>query len=281
VAIRIVTDSTSDIGAELALRLGITLVPLNVLFGRETFLDRVSITTDEFYRRLSQESVFPTTTQPAPAVFAEAYRKILKEGDDILVLVVSSKLSGTFQSAVGAIGLVGAEGHIKVVDSQTTAMGLGLLAITAAKLSAQPSATLDGVSIAVQERVARSHVVVLFDTLKYLARGGRIGRAQGLLGSVLAVKPVLTMKDGVVTPLTRLRSMAGGADYLYNYVRGFPRIEELAVEHATTPGEADNLTERLGAFYPKERILRSTMSPVLGTYMGPNVLSVTVLEAAA
>lgn len=279
-AVRIVTDSTSDIGADLAKELGITVVPLTVLFGHESFLDRVEITTDEFYRQLSQEDVFPTTTQPAPSAFAEVYQKLLGQTDEILVIVVSGKLSGTYQSATNAISMVGGQVKIEVIDSLSTAMGLGLLVIAASKMAAQNGATLLKVAQAVRDRTRHSHIIMLFDTLKYLARGGRIGRAQGLLGSMLSVKPILTVKNGEVSPLVRMRSMAAGADYLYSFAAGFPKIEELAVEHATTPHEADALVERLSAIYPRERIYRSTVSPVLGTYMGPNVLSVAVLEAS-
>jgi DegV family protein with EDD domain len=118
-----------------------------------------------------------------------------------------------------------------------------------------------------------------FDTLKYLAKGGRIGKAQGLVGSLLKVRPILTMKDGEVSPLTRLRSQAAVSDYLYNTIASLKGIEELAVEYATTPDDADALAERLTKIYPKERIYRSTVSPVLGTYMGPNVLSVSYIES--
>ena len=277
-AVKIITDSTSDITADLAKKLDVTVIPLTVLFGRQSFLDRVEMTTDEFYRRLSQESIFPTTTQPTPAAFADIYGKILASGDDVLAIVISSKLSGTYQSATSAIAIAGGEGRVKVIDSLSTAMGLGLLVIAAARL-AQQGFALDQISRTIEEKLPHSHVIMLFDTLKYLAKGGRIGKAQGLLGSMLSVKPILTMKDGVVHPLTRLRSMAAGTDYLYKFVTDFPKIEALAVEHATTPHEADALIARLNAVYPREHIYRSTVSPVLGTYMGPNVLSVTVLES--
>ncbi len=124
----------------------------------------------------------------------------------------------------------------------------------------------------------RSHLVAYFDTLKYLAKGGRIGKAQGLLGAMLSVKPVLTVKDGEMSPLTRLRSRTAGMDYLYNFVAGFPHIEGLAVEHATTPDEADRLVERLSSLFPEERIYRSTISPVVGTYAGPGAMAVSILE---
>jgi len=125
----------------------------------------------------------------------------------------------------------------------------------------------------------RSHLTAYFDTLKYLAKGGRIGKAQGLLGAMLSVKPILTVKNGEMSPVTRLRSQTAGMDYLYNFVAGFPHIEELAVEHTTVPDEADRLVERLGSLFPKERIYRSTISPVVGTYAGPGAMAVTILEA--
>ncbi len=127
--------------------------------------------------------------------------------------------------------------------------------------------------------MTRSHFIAYFDTLKYLAKGGRIGKAQGLLGSLLSVKPILTVKDGEMAPLTRVRSVVAGMDYIYHFVAGFSHIEELAVEHTTNPDEADNLVERLDSVFPKEHIRRSTVSPVLGTYGGPGAMAITVLEA--
>jgi len=168
--------------------------------------------------------------------------------------------------------------RIEVIDSQTVAMGLGLIVISTAKV-AKGGANLDELADFARQAKERSHAIMSFDTLKYLAKGGRIGKAQALLGAMLSVKPILTVKDGEVVPLTRVRSRAAGIDYLYNFVAGFSNIEELAVEHATTPQEADELVERLGSLFPKERIYRSTVSPVLGTHTGPHVLSVSVLEA--
>jgi DegV family protein with EDD domain len=276
--VKIVTDSTSDITASLAHELDITVVPLTVFFGHESFLDRIDITTDEFYRRLTQGNIYPTTTQPAPGVFADVYQKLLKDNNEILTIVLSSKLSGTYKSAVNAVSMVEGKGRIEVIDSLLTAMSLGLTVIAAAKLASQKGITMKEISEAVKMKLPHTNTIMAFDTLKFLAKGGRIGKAQGLLGSLLAVKPVLTLKDGEVTPMTRLRSMAAAADYLYNHVARMPRVEALAVEHATTPHEADVLVERLGAIYPKENIYRSVVSPVLGTYTGPNVLAVSFIE---
>lgn len=277
-AVKVITDSTSDITSDLAQELGVTVVPLTVSFGHESFLDRVEITTDEFYHRLANEDILPKTTQPPPNAFADIYSKLAEETDEILVIVISGKLSGTYQSATNAKSMLKGKCRIEVIDSLSVAMGLGLIVIAAAKV-AQSGASLDEVMDVVKKRIPHSHPVMSFDTLKYLAKGGRIGKAQGLLGAMLSIKPILTVKDGEMAPLKKVRFRAAGMDYLYNFVAGFSNIEELAVEHATTPDDADKLVERLSSLYSKERIYRSTISPVLGTYAGPNVLSVTVLEA--
>jgi len=277
-AVKIVTDSLSDITGDLAQELGVTVVPLYVRFGEEVYRDRVEMTTDEFYHRLVHDAAFPTTTQPPPGDFVGVYNKLAKETDEILVIVVSSKLSGTYQSALQAKSMVEGKCRIEVIDSQTIVMGLGLIVISAAK-AAQAGANLDELADLVHKAMPRSHAIMSFDTLKYLAKGGRIGKAQSFLGSILSVKPILTIRDGEVHPVTRVRSRAAGVDYLYNSAASYSHIEELAVEYATTPDEADDLVERLNSVFPKERIYRSTVSPVLGTHAGPHVLSVSVLEA--
>jgi len=277
--VKIVTDSLSDITDDLAGELGITVVPLYVRFGEKVYRDRVEMTTDEFYHRLVHDAAFPTTTQPPPGDFLDVYNKLAKETDEILVIVVSSKLSGTYQSALQAKKMVEGKCRIEVIDSLTVAMGLGLIVIKVAK-AAQAGANLDEVTDLVHQDIPRSHLIAYFDTLKYLAKGGRIGKAQGLLGAMLSIKPILTVKDGEMSPLTRVRSKTAGMDYICNFVAGCSKIKELAVEHATTPDDAEQLVERLSSFFPKERIYRSTISPVVGTYAGPNALAVTVLEAA-
>ncbi|MFC1931877.1 DegV family protein [Chloroflexota bacterium] len=277
-AVKIVTDSLSDITDDLAQELGITVVPLYVRFGEEVFRDRVEMTTEKFYHRLVHDASFPTTTQPPPGDFLDVYDKLAKETDEILVITLSSKLSGTYQSALQARSLVEGKCRIEVIDSLTVAMGLGLIVLAVAK-AARAGANLDELSDLVHKAMPRSHLIAYFDTLKYLAKGGRIGKAQGLMGAMLSVKPILTVKDGEMSPVTRLRSRAAGMDYLCNSAASFSHIEELAVEHCTTPDDADKLVERLSSFFPKERIYRSALSPVVGTYAGPNALAVTVLEA--
>ncbi len=276
--VKIVTDSLSDIVDDDYGELGITVVPLYVRFGEMVLRDRVEITTDEFYHRLVHDEILPTTTQPSPGDFLEVFNKLAKETDEILVIVVSSKLSGTYQSALQAKSMVEGKCRIEVIDSETVIMGLGLIVLSAAK-AARDGAGLGDLVDLVRGAMPRSHAIMSFDTLKYLAKGGRIGRAQGLLGSILSFKPILTVKEGEVSPVTKVRTKAAGMDYLCNFVAGFSKIEELAVEFATTPDDADELIKRISSLFPAERIYRSTVSPVIGTYTGPNVLSVSVLTA--
>lgn len=278
-AVRIVTDSLSDLTSNLIGKLDITLVPLTVLFGHETYLDRVTITTDEFYHRLVHGDVWPTSTQPSPQDFANTYDTLSETTNEILVINLSSKLSGTYQSAMAGRGLMKSKKcRVEVIDSQTVAMGLGLVAIAAAK-EAQKGTDLDKMVEFTRKALKRSHFIVYFDTLKYLAKGGRIGKAQGLLGSVLSIKPLLTVKEGEMAPVTRVRSPAAGIAYLYNFMTGFKNIEAAGIEHTTSQENADELVKRFSATCPKVPVLRSIVSPVLGVYGGPNALAVTVLEA--
>jgi DegV family protein with EDD domain len=168
--------------------------------------------------------------------------------------------------------------RIEVIDSQTVAGGLGLVVLAAAK-EAQNGANLDKLVEFTRKALKRSHFIVYFDTLKYLAKGGRIGKAQGLLGSVLPIKPILNVKDGEMSPVTRVRSIAAGITYLNNYMNSFKNIEAVSIEHTTVIESADELARIFGSTHPKIPILRSTVSPVLGVYGGPNALAVTILEA--
>ena len=276
--VKIVTDTLSDITADLAAKLGITVVPLYVRFGETIYRDRIDITSEDFYRRLVNEPKLPSTTQPSPNDFMEVYKKLAEETDEILVITISSKMSGTYQSANQAKELLKNKVKIEVIDSLQVAMALGLVIITAANV-AKTDVNLAKTAEATRSALSRIHLIAYFDTLKYLAKGGRIGKASGLVGSLLSVKPILTIREGEMAPLTRVRSLSAGLDYLYNFTAGFKKIEALAVEHATTTVEADKLVERLDAIYPKEKIYRSVISPVIGTYSGPGAIALTVLEA--
>ena len=275
--VKIVTDTLSDIPDDLATELGITLIPLTVSFGHESFLDRVEITSEEFYGRLVRESNLPTTTQPPPITFANAYKKLAKETDEILVVTLSSRLSGTYQSALNAKSMLNGNCRIEVVDSQSIIMSFGLAVIAAAKM-ANAGAGMDEIVTGLKARLNNSQLVAYFDTLKYLAKGGRVGKAQGLVGSLLSVKPILTIKDGEMSPLTRVRSKAAGIDYLYNAVANTENVESVGVEYCTTPRDAEMLIERLSALVPRENIYKSIVCPVVGTYSGPGAVAVSIMQ---
>ena len=272
------TDSLSDLASDLIGSLDITLVPLTVLFGHEAYLDRVTISTDEFYHRLVYGDIWPASTQPSPQDFANTYDKLAESTNEIIVITLSSKLSGTYQSArKGKDYMKAQKCRVAVIDSQTVAGGLGLVVYAAAR-EAQNGANMDKLVEFTRKALKRSHFIVYLDTLKYLAKGGRIGKAQGLLGSVLSIKPILNVKEGEMSPVTRVRSPAAGIAYLNNFRASFKNIEAVSIEHTTSLESADKLAKLFSTDYPKVPILRSTVSPVLGVYCGPNAFALTVLE---
>ncbi len=274
--VKIVTDSIADLPPQVVQGLGITVVPLHVRFGTEVYRDGVDLTSEQFYDRLAHSEILPVTSVPSPGEFAEAYNKLAEETDEILVITVSSKLSGTHEVALQSIGLMKKKCRVEVIDSQQAVMAQGFIAITAAR-AAQAGASFDKVLNIAHRNISRVDFHAAFDTLEYLRRGGRIGKAQAFLGSMLKVNPIITLKDGVVEPAGRTRSRAKAIDHLYNFAMGYSNIEELAIEYATALDEAEMLVERLGSKFPKERIYQSRASPVIGTHTGPGLLVVTVL----
>jgi len=274
--VKIVTDSVSDLPPQVVKELGITVVPLHVRFGTDVYRDGVDLTTDQFFAKLTRSKALPVTSVPSPGDFAGAYDRLAEETDEILVIAVTSKLSGTHEVALQSTGLMKRKCRIEVVDSQSAIMGLGFVVISAAR-AAQGGAKYDEVLEIVRRNIPRVEFRAAFDTLEYLQRGGRIGKAQALLGSLLKINPIIGLKDGEVIPCGRERSRAKALDHLYNFAAGYSHIEELAVEYATAVDEADMLVERLGALFPKERIYRTRTSPVISTHTGPSLLIVTVM----
>jgi DegV family protein with EDD domain len=276
--VKIVTDSCSDITAQLAQEFGISVVPLHVQFGNETYRDNVDLSTEEFYHKLETSKTLPTTSTVTPVSFAELFTKLAEDTEEILTITVSEKFSATYAAALQGKDMVTKACRIEVVDSQSGAGGEMLLVISAAKM-AQSGADLDQITDWVRKAMPRVQVRMSFDTLEYLRRGGRIGKAQAFLGSLLKANPVLGIKDGDAFPIARTRSRTQAMDFLENFVKGFSQIEALAIEDATTPDDLETLAERLKDVVPRERIYRSKVSPVVGTHVGPHVLAVSVLEA--
>ena len=276
--VKIVADSTSDLTTDIARELGVTVVPLYVHFGAETYRDSVDLTTEDFYQKLEQSKTLPTTSAPGPGTFAEVYDKLAEEADEILAIIISSKYSATYEAALEGKELRKSNARLEIIDSLFAVAGLELVVISAAK-AAQAGASLDEVIDVAHNSMRRVDLRMAFDTLEYLKRGGRIGTAQAFLGSMLKVNPILTIRDGYTEAITRARSRAKAIDYLYEFAMSFPHIEEMVIEDATTLDKAEMLADRLSARFPRERIYRSKVSPVVGTHVGPHVLAVGVLPS--
>jgi DegV family protein with EDD domain len=275
-SVKIVTDSIADIPAKVIDELGITVIPVLVRFGEDVYRDGIDITTDQFYERLVQSKFLPASSVPSPAVFAGTYDKVAEETDEILVITVTSRLSGIHDVAQQSVGLMKRKCRVEVVDSQWAVMPQGFVVMKAAR-AAQAGASFDEVLDVARHNIPRVDMRAAFDTLEYLKKGGRIGKAQTLLGSMLRVNPIITLKDGVVEPAGRARSRAKAIDLLYDFAASYSHIEELAVEAAACPDDSDLLVERLGNIFPKERIYRTRTTPVIGTYTGPGGLVVSVM----
>jgi len=274
-AIKIVTDSTSDLPQALADELGIKIVPLYVQFGNETYRDRVDISDTEFYERLTNSSVHPTTSQPTPQDFADVYREVSKDADGIISIHISTKLSGTCNSALQGKKLAAIKCPIEVIDSEMVSMGLGLIAIGAATIISSDD-NFKQVIEKTKQLIPNTHVWALFDTLKYLAMGGRIGKSKAFLGSILNIKPILSVKDGEMMPAIQARSRDKGIALLKSFTRKFTTIEDLAVMYTTTPDEAQNLADNMGTIFEHGRIKIARLGPALGVHAGPGALAVGI-----
>jgi DegV family protein with EDD domain len=276
-AVRIVTDSTADLPPELVKELGITVVPIYVRFGEEVYRDGVDISGDEFYRRLENTTVHPSTVQPGPQDFLEVYRKLSKGADGIVSIHISTKLSGTYNSALMAKDMLDTGCPVEVIDSKEVTMGLGLIAIMAATM-AKGGESRDKIVKEVKKAAPKIHLLCLFDTLKYLLLGGRIGKAKALLGSILNVKPMLSVKDGEVIPAGQARTRAKGIDKLFEFTQNAKKIQDLSVVYSTTPDEAHDLAKRLSPIFDRKKIKIARVGPSLGVHMGPGALVVAIRE---
>ena len=276
--VKIVTDSTSDIPAQLAAQLGICVIPLYVHFGNEVYRDGVDLSTDEFYKRLVVSKRLPTTSTVSPSDFAQVCDALAVQTDEILAIMISSKLSATYDVASQGRDLIKARNcRVEVLDSQLICMALGLIVVAAAK-EAQKGATLDQVIARTNDVRSRIQLRMAFDTLEYVRRGGRIGAAQALLGNLLHFKPILTLKDGLATPVTRERTRAKAIEHLLNFATSFSNVEDMAVASTTTPEDIEQMLDSLGAAFPRERIYVSSIGSVMGTHLGPGAIGVAVVE---
>jgi DegV family protein with EDD domain len=270
--VAIVTDSTADLPPDLAASRSVTVVPLTLNFEGKALLDGVDITPAEFYRRLPTATTHPTTSQPSPGRFAETYSALLRDYDAVVSIHISEKLSGTVESARQAAAMTDTK-RVHVIDSEVVSMSLGLITLAASALAAQGA---DAAAVEAKVLAMRPHVQTYFSvaTLEFLRRGGRIGRASALLGSVLQVKPVLCIRDGLVTPLERVRT----------FERALNRVVELAkkvdhgqgvcviVGHADAAADAERIGRELEPV--AETLMIQPLGPVVGAHAGPGVVGV-------
>ncbi len=276
--IHLVTDSTSDIAVADAEALGVHVVPLIVRFGNEQFRDGVDIDADQFYTKLEHSDIHPTTSQPSPDAFATLYKTLLADpADQVVGLHISAKLSGTLQSATLAAQEFD-RSRIHLVDTESVSGGLQLLVRAALDdIDAGDDAAL--VAEKATKRASKVTILVLLDTLTYLHRGGRIGRAQAFVGGLLNVKPLIAVRDGEVVPVARPRSRSKGIDLIVEQVRGCAPLRGLAEFHAAAAESMTELETRIGAAVSNVTAVLGRIGPVVGAYSGPGGLGVACLGA--
>jgi len=275
--VKIVTDSTCDVPPHLMKELDITVVPVYTVFGDKSYRDRVDINDDEFYYKLTHDSIHPTTSVPTPKDFANVYNRLAEQTDEIVSIHLTSKESGTYNSAVLGKELVARKCRIEVIDSLSLSLGCGLLVLEAAR-EAKAGASLERVSELVRRAVPKVHLLIMVDTLKYVVRGGRLSKAHGIIGAVIKVKPILTLKEGDLSLVGVARTKAKAVERLYEFAKSFSKVNEVAVAYTTTPEEAKALADRVKALLPDVPLFITRVGSALGTHAGPGAMGVAVRE---
>jgi DegV family protein with EDD domain len=268
-SIAVVTDSTSDLPVDIAKQHGITIVPLNVHIEDETFLDGVTISADEMYRRLPDQKVIPTTSAPSVGSFIEAYEKLSESHDEIISIHLSSKLSLTHNSAVQAASELNEKGaKIEVIDTEQASMALGWIAVQAAEKIASGGSLDEAVALA-KSASTRASFTGMVDTLEYLVRGGRIGKAQGFVGSLLRIRPILTLTEGVAHPAGRARNRTKGITRLKEMVAEASPLDKLAILYTTDKNDAEEIANSVAEYSKNGKPVVAQLGPVVGNYLGP------------
>ncbi len=277
-AVKLVTDSTADLPESLVRKHGLTVVPLHVHFGEEDYRDGVDIWASEFYYKLETGGVLPHTSQPSPGDFLKVYEALTADGSEVVSIHLSRALSGTWQSAEMALDML-ARPVVTVVDTASASLGIGLVVLEAARRVAEGASRQE---VAEAARRASERLVLFFvvDTLEYLQKNGRLGRASALLGSLLNIKPLLTLQDGVVTPVEKVRGKSKAVERMFELLRQKVgrKAARFAVVHADRPEEALSLVERVKReFACSEPPLTGDIGPVIGSHVGPGTLGLIAL----
>lgn len=271
--VKVVTDSGSDISPEVAKELGITIVPVYIYFGDKDYKDGVDMGPDELYKRLAEDPIHPTTTQPMPADFAKTYGDLSEDADAIVSIHLPAKVSGTCNAALQGIKIAKPKCEVHVVDSFSVSVGLGIIATAAARV-AKAGGKLAEVLEETEKAISQTQIRGLLDTLHYLLKGGRITKSKALVGTLLKVKPILTMREGELVQAGMARSYAKGIEQLFEFVKSYPNLQEVAIAHSTVPEEAKVLKKRIASVIDEERIQMSRIGAGLGVHGGPGTLIV-------
>jgi DegV family protein with EDD domain len=280
--IRIVTDSTADIPLAVREELGIIMVPLKVHFANDTFLDALTIESDEFYEKLVQSPVLPTTSQPSPVDFLEIYKKLLEEPDtEIISIHLSAAMSGTYQSAVLAKSLLDQPEQLTIVDTKSASYGIGMLAVRAAQ-AAKEGKSVEEILAMIDSIRKQTKLYFAVGTLEFLQKGGRIGKASALFGALLNIKPILTIDDdGEVAPIDKVRGQKKAMSRIIELIRqdyeGKPL--DIMVAHGKAPELADELGSMVKEHFEVKKYGVTSVGPVIGTHVGPGVTAVFVCPA--
>ncbi len=271
--IKVVTDSSCDIPQDIVEALDITVIPLIIHFGQETFREGVDITRKEFYLRMIEEAPhMPRTSQPSPGVFKEVYTRLAQEADHIIALHVTGTLSGTYSTSLAASKEV--EGaKIVVVDSRTVSMSMGWAVIAAAEAAQRGYSPEEIISLVI-DMIPRLHIPAVLETLEYIRYGGRIGKAAAFLGTLLNVKPILHIEGGEVMPLEKVRTRKKALRRLVEMVEEMSPLEDVAVMHTHAPETAAEVADMLGAIHPRENILIAEAGAAVGSHVGPGAVGV-------
>lgn len=275
--VKIVTDSTADLPKDLAAKYNITVVPLMVIYNdNETLRDGVDIDTEQFYNRQVERKEHSRTSQPAPAEFLCVYKELSSSGSSVISIHLSAALSGTCQSAQMARDML-PSADIVVVDSKLASMGLGMIVLEAARAAGEGK-NKDEILRIVKQMISEGMLYFIVDTLEYLARGGRIGKAQALLGNILSIKPILYIKDGIVHPLEKTRGRAKAIDRLAQIIEkkvGRRRVKCSLIHGMDTAG-MKQLYERIVPLLNCDEPVCSTLGAVIGTHTGLGALGISV-----
>jgi len=269
--VQVITDSTADMPEGLADKLGIRIVPIYLRFGDKIYRDGVDITKDEFYSMLPSTPVHPATSQPNPEDFINVYKDYCDSADGIVSIHISSRISGTYNSATIAQKTLASRCPIEVIDSKFNSAGLGMV-VTAAARIAQTGASFSEVVNEAYTAVNQADMFGMFGTMKYLARSGRINKSIATASSILKVMPLLTFHEGEILRAGLVRSISTGMDKIYDFVRRNIPISEMTIVHSQVIDQANQLKKRLSEFIKEEEISIAELGAGLGVHGGPGVL---------